>query len=116
MENVIFANKKTMLLRTEGRISEIIRGSEYYGTVVIKKRVRGMVAPVVFSIKGESYKKLIHHKEMREGDRVRIWFSPVCRKHNERYFTDLSVDKIELLETDVKNLFTVDEETGEILE
>jgi hypothetical protein len=108
-----------MLIKTEGKIYQIIRESEYFGCLVMKKRIKGMIQPLVFSIKGDVFRSLVVKREMREGDRVRIWFVPVCRKHKERYYTNLSIEKIELMDMASTNLFTqnnetIDIETGEI--
>ena len=109
-----------MLIITEGKIYQIIREGEYYGSLVMKKRIKGMIQPLVFSIKGDMFRSLVVRKDMREGDKVRIWFVPVCRKHNERYYTNLSIEKIELIDVAHNNLFTqdneiIDTETGEII-
>lgn len=110
-----------MLIKTEGKIYQIIREGEYYGSLVMKKRIKGMIQPLVFSIKGDAFRALVVRKEMKEGDKVRIWFVPVCRKHNDRYYTNLSIEKIELMDIAHNNLFTnkdneiIDTETGEII-
>lgn len=112
-----------MLLHTQGRISEIIANGEYFGTLIIKKRVRGIIQPVVFALAGSHFRACAINKDFREGDKVKLWFVPVCRKHNDRYYTNLSIEKIELIERPAKNLFwndeddeeeIVDTETGEI--
>jgi hypothetical protein len=110
-----------MLLNTEGRINEIKPTGEYFGTLIMKKRVRGMIQPVVFDLRGHYFKACTNGGQFKEGDKVKIWFVPVCRKHNERYYTNLSIEKIELIERPLNNLFNqpeeyVDEETGEIIE
>jgi hypothetical protein len=110
-----------MLIRTEGKISQIIPKTDYFGSIMIRKRIKGMIQPVVFEIKGEPFRMIVTRKEIKEGDKVRIWFTPICRKHNDRYYTNLSVEKIELMETAMNNLFThndetIDLETGEIIE
>lgn len=113
-----------MLLHTQGRISEIIPTGEYFGNLLMKKRVKGMIQPIVFEIKGGHFRACTSGKEFREGDKVRIWFVPICRKYNNRYYTNLSVEKIELIERPAKNLFwnddddddeIVDTDTGEVL-
>ena len=109
-----------MLLKTEGKISEIKATSEYFGSIIIRKRIRGLIQPVVFEIKGEPFRDCVKHKYFKEGDKVRIWFVPSCRKHNDRYYTNLIVEKMEIIESNPLNLFTeygmVDIETGETLE
>lgn len=110
-----------MLIKTEGKIYQIIRDGEYFGSLVMKKRIKGMIQPLVFSIRGDAFKSLVVKKEMREGDKVRIWFVPVCRKHNDRYYTNLSIEKIELIDIAHSNLFTqdnevIDTDTGEIID
>lgn len=109
-----------MLLHTQGRISEIKPTGEYFGTLVMKKRVRGIVQPVVFDLKGAYFRACTKDGQFKEGDKVKVWFVPVCRKHNERYYTNLSVEKMELIERPPHNLFLhdgdmVDEDTGEII-
>jgi hypothetical protein len=107
-----------MLLKTEGKISEIKVKSDFFGSIIIKKRVRGLIQPVVFEIKGDIYKKCVRDKYYREGDKVRIWFVPICKKFNDKYFTNLHIEKMDLLENSPSNLFNqmVDTETGEIFE
>jgi hypothetical protein len=109
-----------MLFRIEGKISEIIPKGEFFASMIVKKRVRGMINPIVFELKGEPFRMVCKRKEMREGDKVRIWFVPVCRKYNDRYYTNLSIEKIELLDVANKNLFNhnediIDEDTGEVI-
>lgn len=110
-----------MLLHTMGKICEIKPTGEYFGSLIIKKRVRGMIQPVVFDIKGHLFRACTKEGQFKEGDKVKIWFVPVCRKHNDRYYTNLSAEKIELIEKHIQNLFTpeedfIDEDTGEIFE
>ena len=109
-----------MLLKTEGKICEIKAKTEFFGSIIIRKRIKGMIQPVVFEIKGEQFRDCVKHKHFKEGDKVRIWFVPSCRKHNERYYTNLIVEKMEIIESNPLNLFTeqgmVDTETGEIFE
>ena len=109
-----------MLIKTEGKIYQIIRDGEHYGSLIMKKRIKGMIQPLIFSIKGDAFRSLVVRKDMREGDKVRIWFVPVCRKYKDRYYTNLSVEKIELMDVANTNLFTqgneiIDIETGEVI-
>jgi hypothetical protein len=109
-----------MLFRIEGKISEIIPKGEFFASIIVKKRVRGMISPIVFDLRGEPFRKIVKTKEIQEGDKVRIWFVPVCRKYNDRYYTNLTIEKIELLITANQNLFSnhngdiIDTETGEV--
>jgi len=108
-----------MLLKTEGKICEIKVKSDFFGSLIIKKRVRGMIQPVVFEMKGDIFRDCVKKSNYKEGDKVRIWFVPICKKHNDRYYTNLQIEKMELLETTATNLFNyanVDTETGEIIE
>jgi len=108
-----------MLLKTEGKICEIKAKSDFFGSLIIKKRVRGMIQPIVFDLKGDIFRECVNKRIYKEGDKVRIWFVPVCKKHNERYYTNLLIEKMELLDTTPSNLFNyanVDTETGEIIE
>ncbi len=110
-----------MLLCTDGRISEILVRGEYFGSLLIKKRIRGIIQPIVFDIKGDVFRSLKNQTEYQEGDKIRIWFVPICRKHNDRYYTNLAVEKVQMLEKGKNNLFRqgadlVDTETGEVFE
>ena len=57
-----------------------------------------------------------------EGDKVRIWFVPICKKHNERYYTNLVIEKMEVIEKNPKSLFNwkdsyeVEEDTGDVID
>ena len=110
-----------MLLHTQGRIFEIKANGEFFGSLIIKKRVRGMIQPIVFEIKGAAFRACTSQKEFREGDKVKTWFVPICRKYNDKYYTNLSIEKIELIERPAKNLFfdddddMVDTDTGEVI-
>lgn len=110
-----------MLLCTDARINEVLVKTEYYGSLIVKKRIRGIIQPLVFELKGDIYRSLKSQKDYKEGDKIRIWFVPICRKHNDRYYTNLSVEKIQLLEKGKNNLFNqdgswVDTDTGEVYE
>lgn len=111
-----------MLIRAEGKIFQIVSDTEFYGTLVMKKRIRGMIMPLAFSLKGEWKKACCDNNEIKEGDKVRIWFVPLCKKYNERYYTNLVIEKMEVLEKNPHDLFTwkdnyeVDEETGGVID
>jgi hypothetical protein len=111
-----------MLIRAEGRIYQIVTDNDYFGTLIMKKRIRGMIMPLAFSLKGELKRMCCDKHEMAEGDKVRIWFVPVCKKHNDRYYTNLVIEKMEVLEKSPKNLlnwkenYEVDEDTGEVVD
>jgi hypothetical protein len=111
-----------MLIRAEGRIYQVIAENDYFGMLIMKKRIKGMIVPLAFSLKGEFKRICCDKKEMTEGDKVRIWFVPVCRKHNEKYYTNLVIEKMEILEKNAKNLlnwkdsYEVDEDTGEVID
>ena len=111
-----------MLIKAEGRIYQIASEGDYFGTLVMKKRIRGMIMPLAFSLKGEWKRACCDKKEIAEGDKVRIWFVPICKKHNERYYTNLVIEKMEVLEKNPNNLFNwkdsyeVDEDTGDVVD
>jgi hypothetical protein len=115
-----------MIIKAEGKISEIICDNEYFATLIMKKKVRGMIMPVVFSLRGEWRRGCCDTKIYQEGDKVRIWFVPICKKSNNRYFTNLVIEKMEILEKNQNNLFgqntiesddgMIDTDTGELIE
>ena len=117
-----------MLIKTEGKIAELICENDFFATLVMKKRVRGMIMPLVFTLKGEWKRACCDKNIFQEGDKIRIWFVPICKKaNNNKYFTNLVIEKMEILEKGKHNLFgypesaieiegmIIDEETGEIL-
>lgn len=98
----------------EGYVYDRIEVNEKVIQIIIKKKYKEIYLFNAFISFGW-IKDLIIEQDIRQKDKVRIEYHIKSKKWNDRYLTELIIDKIDIKERRNNQTF-VDFETGEIIE